>query len=202
MKTKKAEVITREVKHTFKGGDGIEYTFVFDKNPYDDPKKQKYKSLTMNKTVIQNIRAMASLHLSRKHIAHILNVDPKAFEKLCNNNPEIQKILDEGKSIGIMKVAERAFSIAESGRNPNITMAWLDRVGVFDVIGKNAKHYQIDVTGKETIEELDDMSFEEKLEKFHEYNKTLETLELRDRSKSIEENKKNVESILEIKKSK
>lgn len=74
---------------------------------------------------VKQITSLAGIGCTNEHIATILGVSEKTFERRVNADPVIYDALARGRALAASNVMQTAFQMAISGRHPTMTQFWV-----------------------------------------------------------------------------
>jgi hypothetical protein len=103
------------------------------------------KKTPFTKEEIAQIEAMASHGLTMQQIADIRRISKDTLERRLKYSPDGVNAIRRGRAVAIANVAQTAYTMANNGKNPAMTMFYLktrarwrerDRL---EVTGKNGK---------------------------------------------------------------
>lgn len=71
------------------------------------------------------VEKMSGLGLNMVQIGAIIGMSKATIERRRNQDPRLREVMDRGRSMAIAKVSQVAFSMASSGKNPDMTKFYL-----------------------------------------------------------------------------
>lgn len=74
---------------------------------------------------LKSLRVMSEHGLNQRSMAAILGISRTTLQRMMKHRPAVREAVEYGKARGVAKVANKAFELALSGKNPAFTAFWL-----------------------------------------------------------------------------